>query len=390
MQEIQATFATARVNRLIGQAFAAASILLSAESTLNFISQQPYLDKPVAWAVAGVLWSTTLLFAFSFWFGSARFIYLKIHALYMFFLVAAWPFILSNPVPTDGKFYPWIWWAVDTGWLAAALSFKLRWTVVYFFVLNLAMQVLFAMPVGGSHNAQRLITDFLFTLLTNGTAAVIALLLRNAAERTDAASAESIRSAILQARVEAQVKVRERLDALVHDRVLTALISASRATNTAEVKAATDLAASAIVKLAEVESSDDSGSVYINDLFQAIKTAGLNLDQQIKTSITQSSNWQLDKQTANAFTEATIQAVQNSILHAGGKAQRELILKSTDKDMKIVVKDDGRGFRPSRIPRGRLGLRVSVISRVESVGGEVHIASEPGKGATIILEWAKP
>ncbi|NBS86397.1 MAG: hypothetical protein EBS58_06920, partial [Micrococcales bacterium] len=72
MQEIQATFATARVNRLIGQAFAAASILLSAESTLNFISQQPYLDKPVAWAVAGVLWSTTLLFAFSFWFGSAR------------------------------------------------------------------------------------------------------------------------------------------------------------------------------------------------------------------------------------------------------------------------------------------------------------------------------
>ena len=390
MQEIQATFATARVNRLIGQAFAAASILLSAESTLNFISQQPYLNQPVAWAVAGVLWSTTLLFAFSFWFGSARFIYLKIHALYMFFLVAAWPFILSNPVPTDGKFYPWIWWAVDTGWLAAALSFKLRWTVVYFFVLNLAMQVLFAMPVGGSHNAQRLITDFLFTLLTNGTAAVIALLLRNAAERTDAASAESIRSAILQARVEAQVKVRERLDALVHDRVLTALISASRATNTAEVKAATDLAASAIVKLAEVESSDDSGSVYINDLFQAIKTAGLNLDHQIKTSITQSSNWQLDKQTANAFTEATIQAVQNSILHAGGKAQRELILKSTDKDMKIVVKDDGRGFRPSRIPRGRLGLRVSVISRVESVGGEVHIASEPGKGATIILEWAKP
>ena len=390
MQKIQATFATARVNRLIGQAFAAASILLTAESTLNFISQQPYLNQPVAWVVASLLWSTTILYAFSFWFGSARFIYLKIHALYMFFLVAAWPFILSNPVLTDGKFYPWIWWAVDTGWIAAALSFKLRWTVVYFLLLNFVMQVLFAMPVGGSHNLQHLITDFLFTLLTNGTAAVIALLLRNAAERTDAASSESIRSAIRQARVEAQVKVRERLDALVHDRVLTALISASRATSPAEVKAASDLAASAIAKLAEVESADESGSVYINDLFQAIKTAGQNLDADLNTSINQSSNWQLDKLTANAFTEATIQAIQNSLLHAGGKTRRELILKSTDREMKIVIKDDGRGFRPSRIPRGRLGIRVSIISRVESVGGAAHIASEPGKGATIILEWTKP
>jgi len=389
MKEIQSTFATARVNRLIGQAFAGASVLLTAESTLNFISQQPYLNRPLAWIVASLLWSTTIVYAFSFWFGSARFLYLKIHALYMFFLVAVWPFILNSPVPTDGKFYPWIWWAVDTGWLAAALSFKLRWTVVYFFVLNFAMQLVFSLPVGGSHNTQRLITDFLFTLLTNGTAAVIALLLRSAAERTDAASAESIQSAIKQARLEAQVKVRERLDALVHDRVLTALISASRANTLVEAKAAGDLAKSALEKLSEVESSDESGTIYVSDLFQAISTAGVNLDPQLKSSVTQNTNWQLDKQIANAFTEATIQAVQNSILHAGANAQRELILKSSERDLKIVIKDDGRGFRPSRIPKGRLGIRVSVISRVESVGGQVHISSEPGKGATIILEWSR-
>ena len=389
MQEIRATFATARVNRLIGQAFAGASILLTAESTLNFISQQRYFFAPLAWAVAGLLWVTTLLYAFSFWFGSARFVYLKIHAIYMFALVAVWPIIVSKPVPVDGKFYPWLWWAVDTGWLAAALSFKLRWTVFYFITLNFVIQVLFSMPVGGSHEGAKLVTDFLFTLLTNGTAAVIALLLRAAAERTDRASAESIQSAILQAKVEAQVKVRERLDALVHDRVLTALISASRADSSAEVKAASDLANSALAKLVEVENTEETGTIFVSDLFQAISTAGLNLESNLVISQTQGTNWQLDRQTANAFTEATIQALQNSILHAGQKVQRELILKASDKDLKIVIKDDGRGFRPSRIPKGRLGIRVSVISRVESVGGEVHIASEPGKGATIVLEWRR-
>ena len=81
--------------------------------------------------------------------------------------------------------------------------------------------------------------------------------------------------------------------------------------------------------------------------------------------------------------------LQNSVLHAGSKAQRELILKATENDLKIVIKDNGRGFRPNRIPRGRLGIRVSVISRVEAVGGKVKINSEPGKGSTIILEWGR-
>jgi signal transduction histidine kinase len=101
------------------------------------------------------------------------------------------------------------------------------------------------------------------------------------------------------------------------------------------------------------------------------------------------ANWAVDPSVANALTEATIQAVQNSILHAGSKAQRELILKATSKELKLVIKDDGVGFRPNRIPQGRLGMKLSIISRVETVGGTVHIASAPRAGSTIILEWEK-
>jgi signal transduction histidine kinase len=97
----------------------------------------------------------------------------------------------------------------------------------------------------------------------------------------------------------------------------------------------------------------------------------------------------MDALVGSALTAACIQAVQNSVLHAGNKAQRELILKATDTQIKLVIKDDGVGFRPNRIPKGRLGMRISIIGRVESVGGTVHIASSPRKGSTIIIEWEK-
>ena len=390
MQNIQSTFATARINRLIGQSFAAAAILLTAESTLNFMSQQPFINKPFAWSVAICLWLTTLAFVGSFFFGAARPIYLQIHALFMFILVAVWPILVIKPLPSDGHFYPWIWWAVDTGWLAAALSFQIRWAIAYFLSLNLIIQFIFRQPVGGSHPLSSLVTDFFFTVLTNGTAAVIALLLRAAAQRTDLANAEAIETAVMQAKAVAQVRERERLDALVHDRVLTALISASRASNSLEAKAAADLANSAISKLSEVSASEESGTVFTSDMFEAIITAAQNLDQNLIVSNSELANWQIDKRISTSLTEATLQAVQNSVLHAGSKAQRELILKATEKDLKIVIKDNGRGFRPNRIPRGRLGIRVSVISRVEAVGGKVKINSEPGKGSTIILEWSRP
>jgi len=95
----------------------------------------------------------------------------------------------------------------------------------------------------------------------------------------------------------------------------------------------------------------------------------------------------VDSETASALTEATIQAVHNSVLHAGAKATRELSLKSTSSALKVVIKDDGVGFRVSQVNRGRLGIRVSIIGRMESVAGSAHVVSAPGQGATVVLEW---
>jgi signal transduction histidine kinase len=95
----------------------------------------------------------------------------------------------------------------------------------------------------------------------------------------------------------------------------------------------------------------------------------------------------IPEEVAAALTEATLQAIANSQQHAGERASRSLVLKGHRGGIKIVIKDDGRGFRMSRVPKNRLGVRISIIERVELVGGQVFIDSRPGDGATIILEW---
>jgi signal transduction histidine kinase len=87
------------------------------------------------------------------------------------------------------------------------------------------------------------------------------------------------------------------------------------------------------------------------------------------------------------MTAATAQALANSLQHAGAGANRLVRVKASNSELKIIIRDDGKGFRVSRIPKTRLGVRLSIIERVERVGGRVFIDTSPGAGTTIILEW---
>jgi signal transduction histidine kinase len=77
----------------------------------------------------------------------------------------------------------------------------------------------------------------------------------------------------------------------------------------------------------------------------------------------------------------------NSIHHAGSNAQRQVLLRGNKAGLKIVVKDNGKGFRPSRVPKNRLGLKLSIIGRMKSVDGRVFIDSKIGAGTNVVIEW---
>lgn len=77
------------------------------------------------------------------------------------------------------------------------------------------------------------------------------------------------------------------------------------------------------------------------------------------------------------------EASTNAVKH--GDAHRIVItLDFTDTErVRLVIEDDGAGFDTSApVPAGHFGL-LGIRERVQKLGGEFHLRSEPGKGATV-------
>lgn len=55
--------------------------------------------------------------------------------------------------------------------------------------------------------------------------------------------------------------------------------------------------------------------------------------------------------------------------------------------MRILVADDGKGFDTGAVPARRLGIKVSILGRMDSVGGLARIESDGGRGTAVELLW---
>lgn len=77
------------------------------------------------------------------------------------------------------------------------------------------------------------------------------------------------------------------------------------------------------------------------------------------------------------------EAVSNAIQHAG--ASNILVRLRFEKDrVSALVRDDGCGFAPDRVPAGHFGLAI-MQERARHLGGDVQIESTPEGGGTVIL-----
>jgi signal transduction histidine kinase len=77
------------------------------------------------------------------------------------------------------------------------------------------------------------------------------------------------------------------------------------------------------------------------------------------------------------------EALENVIRHAGGR-KISLSLRTHDEQLELQVRDDGRGFNVGQVPDGVFGLR-GMHERAKMLGGALTVASEPGKGTTVIF-----
>jgi signal transduction histidine kinase len=75
------------------------------------------------------------------------------------------------------------------------------------------------------------------------------------------------------------------------------------------------------------------------------------------------------------------EALHNVVKHAAARQVR-LELGRIASGVRLRITDDGKGFDPSRVPDGHLGL-AGMRARAEKIGARISVRSAPGDGTAI-------
>ncbi|MEG2385752.1 MAG: hypothetical protein RSB13_02510 [Aurantimicrobium sp.] len=93
----------------------------------------------------------------------------------------------------------------------------------------------------------------------------------------------------------------------------------------------------------------------------------------------------LSTERREAMCSALAQCLANVRLHSGQSAVEVVILPAGD-NLAVTVIDGGVGFDVDAVPEDRMGIKLSVRNRIESVGGSIRIWSDTGQGTAIMLQ----
>lgn len=85
---------------------------------------------------------------------------------------------------------------------------------------------------------------------------------------------------------------------------------------------------------------------------------------------------------SDALIKAAREAAVNAAKHSGA-AKIDIFAEVTDDGADVFVRDRGAGFDPKNVPDDRLGVRGSIIDRMERHGGSAKIRSAPGEGTEV-------
>ncbi len=85
-----------------------------------------------------------------------------------------------------------------------------------------------------------------------------------------------------------------------------------------------------------------------------------------------------------ALVRASREAMLNAARHSGAPSV-DVYAEVEGRQVDVFVRDRGCGFDPDAVPADRLGLRGSVLGRVERHGGTATVRSEPGDGTEVHL-----
>jgi two-component sensor histidine kinase len=313
-----------------------------------------------------------------------------IFAVIYLVILVTWPLTALDPNILAAK--PWAWFLCSVATAYAAIAFPVVWATAYTIITPAVYGFVRTTPSGGGQTAEIGTLDALYAVILGGVILVIIAMLRQAASAVDTAQTTALEKYANAVRQHATEVERVQVDAIVHDSVLTTLLSAASARTPEAKLLAARMASDAIGHLhaAEAVDPEDNSLVGLDRLSDRIRAAAAAFSAPFTMSVRGISAQTLPVHVAEAVYSATVQAMVNSMQHAGGlEVERTLSIVGggPTATVTIQVADSGVGFEDSEVPNERLGLRVSIRERLAKVGGEARIQSQPGEGTTVMVMW---
>ena len=313
-------------------------------------------------------------------------------ASYLVALVT-WPLAVVDPGVVQGV-APWLWYLCTVATSAAVFATSLPVATAYLFVTPVVYGLVRLTPSGGGAAPAQALLDAVYAILLGGAIVVLVTVLRQAASAVDAAQQTAVARYSAAIREHATELERVQVDAIVHDSVLTTFIQAARARTPQQRELATTSARNAIahVAAAAVAAPLDASDVALGELRDRIAEGARAAGVEVAISSHGISCHGVPAGAADALVAAALQAVVNSGQHAseGPGVRRWVRVEWDDGRTTVEIGDTGVGFDPVTAPEGRLGVRVSIVERLEGACGLAVVDSAPGAGTRIRLVWPAP
>lgn len=227
-----------------------------------------------------------------------------------------------------------------------------------------------------------------FSLILMGVAIAVMF----AADRQDNIAARARAHASLEASRRTREREQTRINAIIHDDVMSVLLTAGRKSP------APALAQQAKTALSSIETISHGGTEHRTyspeELTAVLRSTVTDVISDVDFAFTLTDSRAIPADVVAAVTEALGEALRNSAQYAGAAGTavaREVRVAITDAGVTVSARDHGRGFSPRAVGPRRLGIRVSIVERMNSVmGGRATVTSRPGAGTAVTLSWSRP
>ena len=290
---------------------------------------------------------------------------------------------IAAPGDALARMHPMLGWYFVIA-AAGAVVLTRRWRFTFVVALAPLLLMVNATAIGELQFVS--VEDVMLDMTTNlATIGALTWLLR-LAETSDASGAQQRAQAVELAARQASTRAQHEANSFIHDHILSALIAV--ANGLPDRAALRDSARQALDSLSTgtTVASPVATRTLLNDVAGRVGV----MAGDIRTDVVLTREHEIPSEVAQAVTEATLEAVRNSLRHAGSDdapVTRRVTLTSDACGISIEVSDNGCGFDPAVAGRGRHGVSGSIIARMQDVGGRATVDSAPGEGACITLRW---